>query len=548
MNLVLTISIGDIYEKISKYTHPTIKKYADKIGADFISIDSCSHSSPHWEKFQIYHLLNRYKRILFLDSDLIIRDDCPNLFKIVPENKLGLFNEAPFTENRFSSLEQACRDYDIKLSSWNGKYYNTGVLVCSRIHKHLFQKPSLETFNFYEQGYLNAIFAKFILSTALPLKIFDLPYPLNRMCCMDRFTGEERFASYIIHYAGFPSLQFVLSLIPADLERWEKNKPGYKYKRHILIDVQGGLGDQVDAEPSIRFLKKHVYPDDEVVVKTHFPRLFKHIQDIDVVLHEDFISKPDTPYYHALSLPGPEKLQWSIISNLLCHTVDYVSMALMRRILPINDKQIKLTVDLEDISKVIEVVGIQNLNELVLIHPGRHWQSKTIPVEWWNKVIAGLSFEKIPLALIGFEDETRGTLPVSIPPGVIDTRNLLDLSGLIALISAASILISNDSAPIHIAGAFNNWIILIPTCKHPDHLLPYRNGSQNYKSISLYDKLVIDDICSQPTCIHGSSGEFIKGKWSEYLPDPKLVVEKIYKIYSSCLYELKEDEKNKKKE
>lgn len=518
MNLVLTICVGEIYSKIGALTHPSIKNYADTIDAEFKVIDSSSSSSPHWEKFLIYNLLNKYDRLLFLDSDIIIRDDCPDLFKLVPSKSLGVFNEAPFTDGRVVSMTQAVKDYpDIKLNSWNGRYYNTGVMVISRCHKFLFKKPDHETFNFYEQGYLNLIFAK-----ENP-KIFDLPYYFNRMACMDKFTGELRHASFIIHYAGFPNLNLVLSIIPGDLDKWKSDKPDYIYRRHILIDVQGGLGDQVAAEPPIRFLSEKIYPNDEVIVKTHFPELFKHLSP-HILLHEDFTPSFDTPYFHVISLPGPNMIQWSIVSNLLCHTVDYISMALLRRTLPNADKQIRLQVDLDDINKVIEIVGIRNLNELVLVHPGKHWQSKTFPVSWWNEVIHGLVERGLQVCLIGMDEDTRGTLSVDVPEGSLDTRNLLDLGGLIALISTARCLISNDSAPIHIAGAFDNQIILIPTCKHPDHLLPWRNGSQSYKAVALYKKLAVDEFDSRPTTVHDSSGEFIKGNFLDYLPTPQDVI------------------------
>ena len=61
---VVTIACGDAYQKIAKLTHPTIKAYADKIGAEFIVIDKSDRSSPHWMKFQLHDLLNQYDRIV----------------------------------------------------------------------------------------------------------------------------------------------------------------------------------------------------------------------------------------------------------------------------------------------------------------------------------------------------------------------------------------------------------------------------------------------------------------------------------------------------
>lgn len=541
MNAIVTICVGELYKKIAEFTYPTIKKYADRLGADFVIIDESNSSSPHWEKCIIFHLLNKYERILYLDTDLIVRDDCPDLFALVPSSKLGIFNEAPFTPNRQESLFHACKDYGVKLNNWNGKYYNTGVMVISRVHKYIFKKPDKEIFNFYEQGYLNMVFAQNMRtseSQVYGLEMLDLSYKFNRMACMDSFTGEERHASFIIHYAGFPSLDFVLQLISKDLKKWQVTSPNYYYPRHILINVGGGLGDQVNAEPAIRFLKNHVYPGDDISIQTHFPELFKHL-DLPTYFQGEFIPKNDTPYYSIKSLPEPGTITWDVVSNLLCHTIDFCSMALLRRTLPLKDRQPILITTLDDTLNMLDVVGERDFDNMVLIHPGRHWESKTFPLKWWQEVIDGFQDKGIQVCLIGYEDETRGTIPIEVHPGVIDTRNLLNVGGLISLISKAKVLISNDSAPIHIAGAFDNYIVLIPTCKHPDHVLPYRHGSVNYKSVALYKKLTLDAVSSQPTEVHGQRADHVVGNILDYLPEPKEVIKTVEEICNKRLVELK---------
>lgn len=528
--LVLTIAVGDAYQQLAKLTHPTLRRYAESIGADFLSIDESSLSTPHWEKFQIFDLLNRYERIIYLDTDMIVRDDCPDLFEKVPQNYLGVFDEAPFTDGRVSAMQDALKQYGETLPDWNGRYYNTGVMVISRGQKYLFKKPDSEESSFYEQGYLNMKIAKD------KVWIHPLEYQFNRMTCMDSITGEERHASYIIHYAGYHyvddgALSFISGLISKDIARWKSDSPNYDYQRHILIDVQGGLGDQIDAEPAIRFLKDHVYPTADVNVVTHFPGLFRHL-DLPVFLHGDFQPTQDTPYYYVLTLPGPNTITWSIVSNLLCHTVDYVSMSLLRRTLPLKDRRIRLDVDSSNVSDLLEVTGRKNLEELVLVHPGRHWESKTFPASWWQLIIDGLHDAGLPVCLIGKEEDGRGVVDVEVREGMADTRDLLNLDALICLIAHSKLLVSNDSAPIHIAGAFNNFILLIPSCKHPDHLLPYRNGGhQDYRARALYKRLTLDDCNSQPTTVHGASGEFVKGNILDYIPEPEDVVAAAVEMY-----------------
>jgi hypothetical protein len=218
---VVTIACGEDYRKIARLTHPTLKKYADRIGADFISIEKSDRSSPHWMKFELYNLLDLYQRVIYLDTDLLVREDCPNLLEIVSAEKIGLFNEAPFVEGRGESLRQAAIEYSLMVPDWDGAYYNTGVMVLSRCHQYLFRHPGKEVQNFFEQSYINLMIAV----TKTP--IHKLSFRFNRMTCTDSATGEERHGSWIIHYAGWQNLYQVLQTIRGDVRRWKEIFNGF---------------------------------------------------------------------------------------------------------------------------------------------------------------------------------------------------------------------------------------------------------------------------------------------------------------------------------
>lgn len=523
---VFTIAMGD-YSFLASITHPNIKAYADKIGADFIVADKqeISQTTPHWEKFRIYNLLNTYERIIYIDTDIIVRPDCPNLFDIVPKGKLGAFNEGAFVDRSYA-FTLACEQMQFR-PNWDGCYYNTGVLVISRCHKELFKKPEQEIPNFYEQSYLNFMIAK------NNIDVFQMPYKFNRMTIMDRITGEERHASYIIHYAGACDPARIITLAQRDIEKWKQTGPEYNYKKHIFIDVRGGLGDQINAEPTIRFALKNVWKNEDIIVSTHFPELFRHL-NCKVYNHNEIKFEPDTPYYHCITLTEPDKpdgILWNFLSNLMCHTVDWVSISVLRRTLPDVDKRVKLQVDLDDISEVIDVIGNVNFNELVVVHPGRHWENKTFPKDYWQSIIDKLQEDGYKVCIIGKNDETRGTVDIEVREGMIDTRDLLSLNGLIALISQCKVVLSNDSAPIHIAGAFDCGIVLIPTCKHEDHILPWRNGSKYWRAKSLCKKLMLDDYPSSPTIVESITADKITGPFEDYLPDTEDVINAVKELF-----------------
>ena len=535
---VVTITHGEAYSRLAKLTHPTIRAYAEKIGADFVVITESDCSTPHWMKFEIFNLLDLYSRITYVDSDAWIREDCENLFEIVPSNKFGAFNEAPFVEGRGEALRDAAISYSLMVPDWDGIYVNTGVMVISKCHQYLFRKPAKEVFNFFEQSYINLMLAV----TKTP--VHKLSFRFNRMCCTDQPTGEERHGSKICHAAGWQNLGQTLGIIRGDLRKWKELKEkGYPRWKHILIDVHGGLGDQIQAEPAIRFALEHVWnplkQNVRIDLKTHWPRLFDHLakeypNTLSIFEHGEWVPEPNTPYRIFNTLPGPETVNWTVVSNLLCHTIDFCSMALLRRILPVESKKIHLSVHQEDLYSVLDKIGLseESVESMILLHAGFHWDSKSFPLTWWQKLIDLLAAEGLPVCLIGYNDDTRGICPLGVPTGVIDLRDRTTLGELIALLSKANMLISNDSGPIHLAGAFDNWIVLFPTCKAPYHLLPWRNGTQDYKTLALRKRDMINDLLTDPTEIEPDpriNGEFVPPGfcWADYLLEPEEVVKQI---------------------
>jgi hypothetical protein len=104
---------------------------------------------------------------------------------------------------------------------------------------------------------------------------------------------------------------------------------------------------------------------------------------------------------------------------------------------------------------------------------------------------------------------------------------------MIAMISLSKVLVTNDSSPVHIAGAFDNWIVTMPTCKHADHILPFRNGTQYYKTKVLQKRLLLDDLEIRHTEFTPDTIDIVpEGKTLyDYLPDPETVVKEVFEIF-----------------
>jgi len=195
---VVTLCIGEEWERIADLTHPTIKSYSNKIKSDFILINypQINAKDIGFEKCQLYNILDYYDRVIYLDTDIIVTERCPNLFEVVPENDLGAFIESNYWQysNEVNHFERI-KNIQERLGNikWTKDYFNTGVMVLSKKHKNMFKLDKKYIVDLREQTQLN------YHSKLLGFWIHDIGIRFNKM---DFINPSERFESYIIHYAG----------------------------------------------------------------------------------------------------------------------------------------------------------------------------------------------------------------------------------------------------------------------------------------------------------------------------------------------------------
>ncbi len=296
-------------------------------------------------------------------------------------------------------------------------------------------------------------------------------------------------------------------------------------KEGFVISVDGGLGDHVCAEPAVRYLIEKVYPDRDVHIVCGVPRIFAHLS-VPLHLHNTYDPEKELGYPKRFTFPTTGSLRESLCF-LTTHMVDYHAAALLLRTLPLRDKEIRLAVFPEDRQELREQLRGVDPKTLIVVHAGKSWQTKTFPRVWWEAVVGGLVERGMPVCLVGKRDSDSGTgvIDVAVPPGVLDLRDALSLGALLALLHDASLLISNDTSLIQMAGAFNNSIMLIASCKHPDFVLPYRNGSPYHKARALYKRLLVDELPFEPLRDGVLRVDVPVADWGMYLPDPEVVVE-----------------------
>lgn len=536
---VCTIVSGDKYEKLGKTTHYQFMAYAKRIGADFkVGRKPDFAYSPPWIKLILLEkLLAIYDRVIFFDTDLTIHPELPNLFDMVPETHLGAYFEGAYLD-RIGALARALDFHKIKNErEYEGEYFNSGVMVLSKQHRDLFIWPDEIEDNFYEQSLLNAR----VFASNTP--VFKLHYHYNRMSSHDTMTGEDVHAAKIVHFAGMPETCDIAANMAVIQDKWARNE---KALTRVHISCGGGIGDVVMSEPIVRYILTRVwpeaeYPDYRFTLSTgpHCVRVFQHLKHwnrLNIICTQKELD-PKVCYLTIETHPHHDRVM-PFFTYPQMHNQHWSGMSALLGYIPPEDLRIKLTVNPEDNDELPKTI-----NELksIAVHCGIGWPSKTFPVEYWQEIVNGLSALGFQVVLFGkriaelVDTETgnvvkvdKGVQDVKCPHDGIDLRDKLSLGGLFALAQKCKATLTNDSLPLHPAGAFDNWLFLIASCKHPNLVMPYRMGCQTWRARYFLNRLTLSIENNKPNSLMPRSIKDVDGDILDYLPSPNEVVQGIY--------------------
>lgn len=250
MKKIICTNTTAAYEIVRPIVYPLFKEYARKVGADFVAIEETSNpDNPVMDKFKIGDFLDDYDRLIYLDADLVIRSDMPDLFQIVPPDRFGAYDESasygsvtmfprygegPMWERIYHMVEM-CKAWNLPIPTsiakvcgeWKGeetnctnidkiRYFNAGVFVCSKEHKPLIStelKPLPLSIKTPEQTYMNWAILHH------ETKMHHLPVCFNQM--MHNRVKDFVECSYVVHFAGF-ELECKPSMMNAVLAIWKE--------------------------------------------------------------------------------------------------------------------------------------------------------------------------------------------------------------------------------------------------------------------------------------------------------------------------------------
>jgi len=122
------------------------KNWASSNGCEVVVLDkSFSNIEPHWYKVYPFALLDNsdidYNRILVVDNDTIVHPNCPNFFKLVPPDRIGVV----FDDSNFDWTIRSTDAYHHHIFSEFERfdafeYFNSGFIILSKEHKDVYFK------------------------------------------------------------------------------------------------------------------------------------------------------------------------------------------------------------------------------------------------------------------------------------------------------------------------------------------------------------------------------------------------------------------------
>jgi hypothetical protein len=243
--------------------------------------------------------------------------------------------------------------------------------------------------------------------------------------------------------------------------------------------VDGGLAEQITAEPAVRYAREVLYPADRLVIVAGRPQVFSHLK-APVFLELDQI--PELGSFLIKSSAAKRQAEPAMQPPpISAHVVDTVARRLLGRELPEEAKTPRLRVDEKALASLLAKLQFNKPEQLVLLHPGRARESDTFPADVWRAYADTLCASGLQVAVIGERKADFAVVDLDTV-GCLNLVGKLSLPETIALVSQARVLVANDSAATAIAGAFEGWIGLIAPSRNPEHILHHRHGSPLWRA------------------------------------------------------------------
>lgn len=204
---IVTGIFGTDYRQIADVSLPTIRTYANRVGAELFVLEQRIFSDKwcsYWEKLQLGRILQGYgfSRAAWIDLDVLVHPYAPDLFLNTPEDSFSALDEGKYFPDRAEELLKDAAFYGFDEKEFrirNFNYFNVGVMVVPWSMRGVFNAPSKPKPDSImpEQTYLNLRFAR----SGFPFH--DLHPKWNGFHSV--YAKANLLSDlWIVHYAGWP--------------------------------------------------------------------------------------------------------------------------------------------------------------------------------------------------------------------------------------------------------------------------------------------------------------------------------------------------------
>ena len=182
------------------------KRYADRCGADLHFITDATQEWWGLERFRLEEHCKKYERMMLIEPDCVIKGDTPDLFDVVPAEKVGMFNDYGVIDHDHDWFKLLRSDLHKRLNvndkttqrMIEGKfYYNGGVVVCSNEHSGMWAYPKGEVEPIH-------VVDQFIVEYNIFYNGYDVLELDKKFNCQSWFPDFEtqKKDAYIVHYSS----------------------------------------------------------------------------------------------------------------------------------------------------------------------------------------------------------------------------------------------------------------------------------------------------------------------------------------------------------
>jgi orotate phosphoribosyltransferase len=230
---VCVIPANELAMELLDTTREGVKDYAKRCGADYIELtgDQC----PDWpvsNKFRVHSVAKVYKKTLYLDCDIAISKDAPNIFEETPDDKISAVDEWFVWEGKRNTqwiIDQqekiVHRDGGKRLRDrWikNGNFetesmLNGGVLVIPQSSADLYKQPENPYSKFW-------CFDQHMLTLNLGKEVNKLDERYN-VSFNDQEFWDKISSAYFVHVNNIKDTQFRKNLLPRVFDNVGKLEP-----------------------------------------------------------------------------------------------------------------------------------------------------------------------------------------------------------------------------------------------------------------------------------------------------------------------------------